>query len=135
MAAMPTVSQANEAAAWMASEVHTPAFFDKLASYGIRPRTQAEADQLMQLGAVLQQAEFDGRYKSASVAAQEQANPFLSHVLGRLASTTQPTSVQVDASIKQAALKVASLDPIAKTAALVYNYALNGGELAAEPQA
>ena len=129
---LPTKAQADEAAIFMASEVHTPAFFQKLAAYGIQPRTEAEARQLLQMGAVLFQAESEGRYKSASAQVQEQENPFLSHVLGRLApaQAQAPSPAQVDMNIKQAALEVAQTDPIAKAAALVYNYAMSGGELA-----
>jgi hypothetical protein len=113
----------------MASEIHAPAFFEKLSAYGIAPRTQAEADQLLELGVTLYSAESQGQYKSAADAAQEQRNPFLDAVLNRFVPGQQAAS---DDQIKAAALQAVQGDDIVKAAALVYNHVMSGGELAAD---
>ena len=131
----PTVDQANEACNYMVSEVLAPAFFEKLSAYSIQPRNQAEATQLLELGANLYQQAQSGQLKTAAVRAQEQANPFLQHVLSRVAPAQAPTQAQIDAHIKTAAVQIAKKDPLAKTAALVYNYIMNGGQTADQPAA
>jgi len=127
-AVLPTEEQAKEACAFMAVEVHAPAFFEKLAAHGIQPRNQAEADQLLQLGAVLHQGETDGQYKSAAVVAQEQENPFLSAVLGRFAPQG-PTQRDVDDHIKTASQQAVEQDGLVKAAALVFNHVMSGGDV------
>jgi hypothetical protein len=131
----PTETQANEACAFMAAEVHAPAFFEKLASvYGIRPRTQAEAAQLLQLGAVTYAAAQNGQYKSAAMQAQQQkeeGNPFLTNLLNQMTPAAQP-QVDLETHVKQAALKAVKQDELTKTAALVYLHLLSGGEVTPE---
>jgi len=109
----------------MIDNVHVPAFFEKLASLGIQPKTQAEATQLLQLGAVLAQAEADGQTKQA-----QDGNPFLNHVLQR--ATGRPQGVNIDQMIKNSAdsMIAADDDGLAQTASLVYAHAVTGGELA-----
>ena len=129
MSTLPTNEQAREACAFMAQEIHVPAFFEKLAAHGIEPKSEAEAQQLLQLGGTLHQAEQRGQYKTAATQAQEQGNPFLDYVLEKLQSA-QPSSEQVENHVKQAATTLTSDNDLARTAALVYGHVLNGGELA-----
>jgi hypothetical protein len=128
--ATPTAEQAQQACAYMAADVHAPAFFTKLAAHGIEPRTQAEAEQLLQIGAVLQQAENEGQFKQAE---DTSGNPFLTYVLQRL-TPEGPTQEQVEASIKQAADQVVAQNSVAKIAALIFNHVATGGDVAAEEQ-
>jgi len=121
---LPTKAQADAALAYMAQEIHAPAFFQKVAEYGFEPRTLAEAEQMLELGAVLHKAEADGQYKSAAVTQQEQRNPFLDAVLARF--TPQ---AQAEDGIKTAAAEAVRTDAMAKAAALVYNHCMSGGAL------
>lgn len=124
---LPTEEQAKEACAFMAAEVYAPAFFEKLATHGIAPRNRAEAEQLLQLAALLDRAESQGQYKSAADVAQEQENPFLSSVLARFEATTPQDD---DDAIKEAALQAVQSDEVVKAAALVFNHVMAGGALA-----
>jgi hypothetical protein len=130
-ATLPTAEQAEQACNFMAQEVHAPAFFEKLAAHDIYPRTQAEAAQLLEMGVELHQAELEGRYKTAAVAEQEQANPFLAHAMGQL-QPQMPAHVQSDDMLKAAAAQIAEQDPVVKTAAELYGYLLGGGEIQPE---
>jgi hypothetical protein len=76
---LPTLEQAQQASAFMVDQIHVPAFFEKLAANGIAPRTQVEAQQLLQLGAVLA----DREQKTVDKAAND-GNPFLAKVLEKL---------------------------------------------------
>ena len=129
MSTLPTEEQAREACAFMAQEVHVPAYFEKLASFNIRPRTEAEAQQLLQLGAHLHQSEMSGQYKSAAALKAEQGNPFLKHVLDGL-QPAQPVAQQIQDHVKQAAHTLAGGNDLARTAALVYGHVMADGELA-----
>lgn len=120
---LPTKVQAEQAQSFMVDQIHVPAFFEKLATNGLRPRNEAEAQQLLQLGAVLAHAKANGQIKSA----QDEGNPFLAHVLGRCKSQQEP---DLDATIKQSADQFISENELAKTAALVYAHTASGGELA-----
>ena len=120
---LPTKEQAAQANSFMVDQIHVPAFFEKLAANGLKPRTEAESKQLLQLGAVLAHAETNGQTKTA----QDAGNPFLAHVLGQLTQQQQP---DVDAMIKQSADQLIGDSEIAKTAALVYAHTVAGGELA-----
>ena len=125
---LPTKEQAAQAHSFMVDQIHVPAFFEKLASNGLRSRTKAEQQQLLQLGAVLVHAEANGQTKTA----QDKGNPFLSHVLGQLAQSQQP---DVDAMIKKTADQLIGDSELAKTAALVYAHTVAGGELAEDKSA
>jgi len=107
----------------MIDRIHVPAFFEKLAANGMTPRNDAEAQQLLQLGAVLAQAEADGRTKQA----QDENNPFLTHVLAGLQAQQQPDA---DALVKQSADQMIGESDYATTAASVYAHVASGGELA-----
>lgn len=133
---LPTKQAAVESEAWLAENAHAPALFEKLSSaYGIRPRNQTEARQLLQMGATLAAKHRAGQYKTAAEAKEEEPNPFLGHALGALSVAETPAATRYQESyIKQAALELVRSNPIAKTAGLVYGHALQGGEFAEEPQ-
>jgi len=118
---LPTQEQAQQAHSYMVDQIHVPAFFEKLAANGLEPRNEAEAQQLLQLGAILGHAEAEGRVKQA-----QDGNPFLTHVLGEF---DQPGSVDVNALVKKSADELIGSSELAKTAALVYAHVATGGEL------
>lgn len=119
---LPSREQAQQAYSYMVDQVHVPAFFEKLSANGIEPRNEAEAQQLMQLGAVLADAEANGRIKRAA----DRSNPFLDQVLQRVSPQQRP---DVNAVVRQNADYLIHNNELAKTAALVYAHAASGGEL------
>jgi hypothetical protein len=123
---LPSKEQADQAYSFMVDKVHVPAFFEKLAANGMEPQTEAEAQQLLELGAVLAQAKTEGQVKQA-----EEGNPFLNHVMARAKPVQKPN---VDALVKQSADRLVSSSDLARTAALVYAHAQTGGELAETEQ-
>jgi len=132
---LPTNEQAQEAAVFMAQEIHAPAFFEKLSAYGLQPNTEAEAAQLLQLGATLQTAEHEGNYKTAAETANETGNPFLDYALQSATGNNTPQKQAADTSDQDAQLAataaaVAQTNPIAKQAALTYAHMVAGGEIA-----
>jgi len=129
MSNLPTVEQASQAQAYMLEQIHVPAFFEKLAANGIEPRNEAEAQQLLQLGAVLGEAKAQGQVKSAG----EAENPLLTSLLSEHAP--QQPARDVDAFVKENADKLVANSELARNAALVYGHAAMGGELAEEPAA
>jgi len=112
--------EAAEACNFMASQVFAPAFFEKLSSHGIAPRNEAEALQLVELGVTLGALEAEGQYKSAAQVSNETANPFLAQLIGGL----RPATYSVEASLKQAASKLAA-DPAIAQAAQRYSRVVN----------
>jgi len=126
---LPTVEQATEACDYMATRVHAPAFFEKLAEFNIAPRNDAEAAQMLQLGAMLHQAEIDGQYKTAADAMNEAENPFLAQALGQFV----PGDTALG-SVKEAALAAVNEDDLVKAAALVYGHVVSGGDVAESEQ-
>jgi len=117
---LPTVEQGQEAFAFMGQQVYAPAFFEKLASLGIEPGTEKEAEQLLQIAATLRQ------HMPVKQASDE--NEFLSHALHRL----QPPQKQADLStlVKRSADSLVQQDALTKAAALTYAHVMTGGELA-----
>lgn len=94
-----TAEQVADAQATLFSEAYVPAFFEKLAEFGVQPKTEAEADKYLQLGAQLQElylvqqkqagaknvssldryiAELNGHMKAAGLTPAEQVDPVLS---------------------------------------------------------
>lgn len=120
---IPTQEQAAQAQSFMIDQIHVPAFLEKLAANGIQPRNNGEVKQLLQLGAVLAQAEANGQIKSA----EERGNPFLSHCLTRLAP--KAPKVDMDTAIKMSADQLVANSQLAKTAALIYGHVAAGGEV------
>jgi hypothetical protein len=120
---LPSTEQAQQAQAFMIQRIHAPAFFEKLAANGVEPRTEAEAAQLLQLGALCAQAEADGVTKQAS----DQGNPMLAYMLGQFQGTPPQ---DVDSYVKQSADHLVANSELARNAALVYAHTAMGGELA-----
>jgi hypothetical protein len=118
----------------MASTVHAPAFFEKLAAHNIRPRNDAEVQQLLQLGAMLHQAELQGQYKLAADQANEQENPILAQAIGQVHGAIAPLQQDPGDHVKRAALQAVQADPLVKAAALVYGHVAAGGELEDAPE-
>jgi len=121
---LPTQDQAIQAQSYMIDQIHVPAFLEKLAGYGIQPRNQAEVKQLIQLGAVLAEAEDSGRIKSAA----DSENPFLAYLLQ--GAMPKQASVDLNTSIAYNASQLIRGNELAKTAALIYGHVVGGGELA-----
>jgi hypothetical protein len=48
---MLNLNDPSQAYAYLMQQVYVPAFFDKLASYGISPQNESEAQQLLEIGA------------------------------------------------------------------------------------
>lgn len=71
----------EKSAQYLNEQYFVPAFFEKLASLGIEPETEAEAVQLLQLGTILQQS-----VASHSGATQSLSNPLLEGALQKAAS-------------------------------------------------
>jgi hypothetical protein len=120
---LPTKEQAAQAQAFMIDQIHVPAFLEKLAANGVSPQSKGDVREMLQLGAMLAQAEADGAIKSA----EDEVNPFLQHVMRRL-RPQQPVSVDLDSMIKANA-DVFIQNETAKNAALIYGHAVAGGEL------
>lgn len=130
MSALPTTAQATEAQAFMLQRVYVPAFFEKLAANGIEPRTEAEAEQLLQLGALCGNAEAQGQIKQA----HDQGNPLLAYMIGQFQpEQPAPTDADIAGYIKTSADHLAANSELARNAALVYAHAAMGGELADNP--
>jgi len=124
---LPTQDQALQAQSYMLDRIHVPAFFEKLAAHGVEPRNDAEAKQLLQLGAVLAEAAQQGQVKQASA-----ENPFLTDMLQRFAPQSAPN---VDDYVKQSADQLVGESELARNAALIYAHTVSGGELADEQPA
>jgi hypothetical protein len=120
---LPTQKQAEEAAQFFAVNVCAPAFFEKLASHGFQPSNLTEARQLLTLGATLEQAEAEGLYKAGS--ADDSENEFLSHVSRRLNSALSDRTAPAD--LQKQAQELVQVDPLCKSAALIYAHLLDGG--------
>jgi hypothetical protein len=123
---LPTKEQSDQAAAFMLEKIHVPAFFEKLAAQGIQPRTDAERQQLLQMGAVLAEAEASGSVKNAA----DEGNPFLANILNKFAPAAP--AQHTDAYVKHSADELVNANEVAKNAALIYAHAASGGELAPE---
>lgn len=123
---LPTRDQAIQAQSYMIDQIHVPAFLEKLASYGIQPRNRAEVKQMIQLGAVLAEAEDSGRIKSA----QDEENPFLAHLLKNAMPKQASANTDLDTAVAYDAAQLVQTNELAKTAALIYGHVVGGGEIA-----
>ena len=123
---LPTRDQAIQAQSFMIDQIHVPAFLEKLAGYGIQPRNRAEVKQLIQLGAVLAEAEDSGRIKSA----QDTENPFLSALLKNAMPKQASHTPDLDTAIAGTAARLVQSNELAKTAALIYGHVAGGGDIA-----
>ena len=108
----------------MIDQIHVPAFLEKLAGHGIQPRNRAEVKQLIQLGAVLAEAEDSGRIKSAA----DTENPFLAALLKN--AMPKQANVDLDTAIARNAAALVQSNELAKTAALIYGHCVGGGDVA-----
>jgi hypothetical protein len=131
---LPTKQAAAESEQLMATEFFVPALVEKLASYDIAPKNEAELGQLVKLGSMLQQAEEQGTFKIASDSTGQEANDFLAHAITKLAGTSQPDPASLDKQLLNGAIDLAKTNPLVKNAALVYAHTAAGGELAADEQ-
>jgi hypothetical protein len=123
---LPTRDQATQAQSYMIDQIHVPAFLEKLAGYNIQPRNAAEVKQLIQLGAVLAEAEASGRIKSA----QDAENPFLAALLRDAMPKQASATPDFDAAVAQTAAQLVQSNELAKTAALIYGHVAGGGKIA-----
>jgi hypothetical protein len=90
---VPDVQAAN---AYLDQQALVPAFFEKLAAYDIRPQNEADAQELLKIGAYLMDAEAKGMLESG-------AHPLLkaaSQQLSVLLPESNETEAQRDARIK-----------------------------------
>ena len=104
----------------IASDIHDPFFFDKLASdWNIRPRTADEREQLLELATMLRNAHDTETVKTAAAGNQFLAGAIdsLKVAMGAHGYAAQPTSELL--GIKNFAEKLAS-DPAMQKAALEY---------------
>lgn len=129
---LPTKQAAAESEQLMATEFFVPALLEKLAVYDIQPKNEAEVGQLVQLGAMLQQAEEQGTFKAAADQTGQKENSFLAHAITKLAGTSHPDPATLDEQLFNGAVDLVKANPLAKNAALVYAHAVNGGELTAD---
>ena len=107
----------EEAFAEMHSKVHTPAFFSKLASFDLAPRTEEEEEMLILIG----QQFISGREAGLVKESAAPENEFLSEALQELNSYLTPQ----DAQTKAAAIDQFVADvPEMKTAVLTLEHAL-----------
>lgn len=97
----------NQARAILVSKVTTPVFFHKLAQYGIVPATEAQAQQLAQMGMKLLHAHQQEQAKTAA-----SKGDFLDRAAARLDQQLQqsgllaPGASQVETQFKTAASHV-----------------------------
>lgn len=75
-------------------KVFAPVFFEKLASHGIVPQSEAEANQYLQIGHALTE-------KSAQVEETKKASAGANPVLTQVLQTINPEAVKAD-QVKQA---------------------------------
>jgi len=118
--------QEQDPAVFLSQRYFTPVFFEKLAANGIRPNNEQEAMQLLQLGAILDQA------ATAQAATPGEGNPFLDHAIKNAAALagepTQPTQEVNDAELLKQAAAVVAEDEESKQAALAYLQAVASAE-------
>lgn len=113
VAEQPTEQDVQAALEKISEEIFVPTFFEKLAELGIRPNSDAEVQQLLQLSVMLDQA---GYQLPAEKTAGE--NPFLSSIINKVASVVQQR--QQPELLKAAAAQVAETQPeLRKAAALI----------------
>lgn len=67
-----TKEQIDQALAVAVQHAYRPAFFDKLASFGIRPQNQAEAETLLGMATELREAGYTAKVAAAGTRGREQ---------------------------------------------------------------
>ena len=120
-----TPEHLEQAAACIGAEVMAPAFFAKLASFGITPSNEKESEQLLELGIKLSAAAAQGLVdpgeltKQAGVAeVAEDENTFLKAAIDATDEVLQAAPVAPEVQ-QQAISQYVQNDDIVKTAALV----------------
>jgi hypothetical protein len=104
------------------SQIHAPVFFNKLAQdYGIVPANDAEAVQLLEMGADLFAAGQQEQQKQASAQGSflNGAHQSLQVLLGKQASARAVNAPANDRLVKQAAAEL-TRNPYVRAAALAY---------------
>lgn len=129
-----TKEQADASYAYMSNEIDANAFFEKLASFGVRWETQADMEALYKQGLILKDLEDRGQLKQAGLQPQPQTrdNPFFAASLQRLtklAGAVINTPEAEDAMLKQAALELVRSNELARNAALIFTHVANGGQV------
>lgn len=112
----------NEAVEMLASQVHDPIFFDKLAEWNIHPQSEREKEQLLELGLLLRNAQNQETVKVASDGSQflNGAIDSLRRALGDRGIDSGPS--QQALAVKQAAAQYAQHPDFVKAALEYGNY-------------
>lgn len=102
--ATPTATEVDQAFGTILDRVDADAFFSKLASYGIEPRSQEEARELMGLGFKLTAVQdvLEKQSQAGQMSKLASLNASLDQVL-REAGIAAPNTQLVDAGVKAAA--------------------------------
>ncbi len=95
----------QESAQYMAENVYGPTFFAKLASYGIQPGNETEAERLLEIGAMLEHVDNEDMQKTA---AADPGTAFLDFAATNLQQAVVGGKPQLDPQAKLAALAYAS---------------------------
>jgi hypothetical protein len=116
------VLPADTAYDFLYGQIHAPVFFTKLAQdYSIVPRNEAEATQLLEMGADLFAAERQSQEKQANAQGGfiDQAHGSLRLLMGKQASGRTAQTQANDQLVKTAAAELTK-DPRVRAAALAY---------------
>jgi hypothetical protein len=107
-----TLPSPEDAYQHLLSDVHGQVFFGKLAQHGFTPKTEKEANDLLELAGKLRAVQEDPRTKQAAEANSpySQANAALDQALGQSGFKKQASAQEQDLALDQAAQKAAS-DP------------------------
>lgn len=108
---------ADSAVEFIAERVYGPAYFEKLASYGIVPKTDDDARYLLALGHEL--AEKAETQKAAAAKTPAGPNAFLKAAYDSLRGT-EAVAQDHDARLLLAAIKTAAAKPELQNAALLF---------------
>ena len=118
-----TKEQAKQACDFMTTEVYGPVFFDTLKRRGVEPKSAADAQKLLKLGAMCAEAEARGLTKAA-----EEENPFLEAATQALAQQLGVKEAEANDEISQRSRQLVDTNQIAKAAALIYADLAAGGK-------
>ena len=119
-----TPEQAKQACDFITTEIYGPVFFETLQRRGVVPKTAADTQKLLKLGAMCAEAKSRGLLKDAG----EEENPFLEAATQTLGDHLGlPKEAAVD-EIKQNSHQMAKTNQLAKAAALIYADLAAGGK-------
>lgn len=125
-----TQEQVAAAQETLYSEVYVPAFFEKLAEFGIRPKTEAEADKYLMIGAQLQEL-YVADQKQAGAKNVDSLDKYITELNGHMKAAGLSPAVTVDPVASKAA--EAALRP--ELASAVLTLSMAGKEAQAAQQA